>query len=89
LGQYGNVNRRQAGLSLGNMPGLKANHHRSILVTHPISPLGGQLPLMNSPSSGNILHVSLISFNILNLVLKLKSNYKNIHEFLSFSIFIS
>ncbi|XP_037708347.1 uncharacterized protein LOC119546260 isoform X1 [Drosophila subpulchrella] len=60
LGQYGNVNRRQAGLSLGNMPGLKANHHRSILVTHPISPsqLGGQLPLMNSPSSGNILHTT-------------------------------
>ncbi|XP_043950365.1 uncharacterized protein LOC108034794 isoform X1 [Drosophila biarmipes] len=58
LGQYGNVNRRQAGLSLGNMPALKANHHRSILVTHPISPLGGQLPLMNSPSSGNILHTT-------------------------------
>ncbi|KAH8352833.1 hypothetical protein KR084_006661 [Drosophila pseudotakahashii] len=60
LGQYGNVNRRQAGLSLGNMPGLKANHHRSILVTHPIgaSHLGGQLPLMNSPSSGNILHTT-------------------------------
>lgn len=58
LGQYGNVNRRQAGLSLGSMPGLKASHHRSILVTHPISPLAGQLPLMNSPSSGNILHVS-------------------------------
>ncbi|XP_041674997.1 uncharacterized protein LOC108110692 isoform X2 [Drosophila eugracilis] len=63
LGQYGNVNRRQAGLSLGNMSGLKANHHlstSSILVTHPISasPLGGQLPLMNSPSSGNILHTT-------------------------------
>ncbi|KAH8279700.1 hypothetical protein KR054_002198 [Drosophila jambulina] len=60
LGQYGNVNRRQAGLSLGNMPGLKASHHRSILVTHPISPsaLTGQLPLMNSPSSGNILHTT-------------------------------
>ncbi|XP_070067668.1 uncharacterized protein [Drosophila takahashii] len=60
LGQYGNVNRRQAGLSLGSMPGLKANHHRSILVTHPIgaSHLGGQLPLMNSPSSGNILHTT-------------------------------
>ncbi|KAH8333460.1 uncharacterized protein [Drosophila kikkawai] len=60
LGQYGNVNRRQAGLSLGNMPGLKASHHRSILVTHPISPsaLAGQLPLMNSPSSGNILHTT-------------------------------
>ncbi|XP_068140788.1 uncharacterized protein [Drosophila tropicalis] len=42
--------RRQAGMSLGNMP--TAGHHRSILVTHPISPL----PLMNSPSSGNILH---------------------------------
>ncbi|EDV32222.1 uncharacterized protein Dana_GF14154, isoform A [Drosophila ananassae] len=58
LGQYGNVNRRQAGLSLGSMPGLKASHHRSILVTHPISPLAGQLPLMNSPSSGNILHTT-------------------------------
>ncbi|XP_043068636.1 uncharacterized protein [Drosophila bipectinata] len=58
LGQYGNVNRRQAGLSLGGMPGLKASHHRSILVTHPISPLAGQLPLMNSPSSGNILHTT-------------------------------
>lgn len=46
------LNRRQAGLSLGN-------HHRSILVTHPIGALNaGQLPLMNSPSSGNILHVS-------------------------------
>ncbi|XP_017152076.1 uncharacterized protein LOC108162052 isoform X1 [Drosophila miranda] len=64
LGQYVNVNvnvnRRQAGLSLGNMPGgMKASHHRSILVTHPISPLaGGQMPLMNSPSSGNILHTT-------------------------------
>ncbi|XP_002066419.2 uncharacterized protein LOC6643684 isoform X1 [Drosophila willistoni] len=46
--------RRQAGMSLGNMP--TAGHHRSILVTHPISPLTTQLPLMNSPSSGNILH---------------------------------
>ncbi|XP_033150686.1 uncharacterized protein LOC108608479 isoform X2 [Drosophila busckii] len=55
------LNRRQAGLSLGNMPALgnlKAGHHRSILVTHPISPMGGQLPLMNSPSSGNILHTT-------------------------------
>ncbi|KAH8411994.1 hypothetical protein KR222_006169 [Zaprionus bogoriensis] len=43
------LNRRQAGLSLGN-------HHRSILVTHPVGSLAGQLPLMNSPSSGNILH---------------------------------
>ncbi|TDG45932.1 hypothetical protein AWZ03_007652 [Drosophila navojoa] len=53
------LNRRQAGLSLGNMPAmnsLKGGHHRSILVTHPISPMGGQIPLMNSPSSGNILH---------------------------------
>ncbi|XP_032592457.1 uncharacterized protein LOC6562425 isoform X1 [Drosophila grimshawi] len=54
------LNRRQAGLSLGNMPtslnNLKGVHHRSILVTHPISPMGGQIPLMNSPSSGNILH---------------------------------
>ncbi|XP_022231730.2 uncharacterized protein LOC111080430 isoform X2 [Drosophila obscura] len=62
LGQYVNVNvnRRQAGLSLGNMPGgMKASHHRSILVTHPISPLaGGQMPLMSSPSSGNILHTT-------------------------------
>ncbi|XP_026835514.1 uncharacterized protein LOC6542505 isoform X2 [Drosophila erecta] len=59
VGQYGSVNRRQAGLSLGNMPGLKANH-RSILVTYPInnSALSGQLPLMNSPSSGNILHTT-------------------------------
>ncbi|BFF93907.1 uncharacterized protein DMAD_11658 [Drosophila madeirensis] len=61
-GQYVNVNvnRRQAGLSLGNMPGgMKASHHRSILVTHPISPLvGGQMPLMSSPSSGNILHTT-------------------------------
>lgn len=57
--QYMNgiVNRRQAGLSLGNMPlNAKAAHHRSILVTHPISPLAGQVPLMNSPSSGNLLH---------------------------------
>ncbi|XP_034471592.1 uncharacterized protein LOC117779484 isoform X2 [Drosophila innubila] len=55
------LNRRQAGLSLGNMPSLnslKAGHHRSILVTHPISPMAGQLPLMNSPSSGNILHTA-------------------------------
>ncbi|XP_060653229.1 uncharacterized protein LOC132789305 isoform X2 [Drosophila nasuta] len=52
------LNRRQAGLSLGNMSSLSSlsGRHRSILVTHPISPLGGQLPLMNSPSSGNILH---------------------------------
>ncbi|XP_043663036.1 uncharacterized protein LOC122626731 isoform X1 [Drosophila teissieri] len=59
VGQYGNVNRRQAGLSLGNMPGLKTNH-RSILVTYPVntSALSGQLPLMNSPSSGNILHTT-------------------------------
>ncbi|KAM8717655.1 hypothetical protein ACLKA7_004364 [Drosophila subpalustris] len=55
------MNRRQAGLSLGNMPSLnslKAGQHRSILVTHHISPMAGQLPLMNSPSSGNILHTT-------------------------------
>ncbi|XP_030556813.1 uncharacterized protein LOC115759853 isoform X2 [Drosophila novamexicana] len=54
--QYAILNRRQAGLSLGNMPALnslKGGHHRSILVTHPLT---GQIPLMNSPSSGNILH---------------------------------
>ncbi|KAH8263685.1 hypothetical protein KR044_012508 [Drosophila immigrans] len=52
------LSRRQAGLSLGNMSALSSlsGRHRSILVSHPISPLGGQLPLMNSPSSGNILH---------------------------------
>ncbi|XP_030376690.1 uncharacterized protein LOC115625689 isoform X2 [Scaptodrosophila lebanonensis] len=49
------LNRRQAGLSLGSMPlnnlNAKSGHHRSILVNTP-------MPLMNSPSSGNILHTT-------------------------------
>lgn len=78
LGPYGNVNRRQAGHSLGNMPGLKANH-RSILVTYPINTgaLSGQLPLMNSPSSGNILHVSS------NLKILVKKNNISINKHLN------
>lgn len=56
------LNRRQAGLSLGN-------HHRSILVTHPIGALNaGQLPLMNSPSSGNILHVSTVLCTLQHII---------------------
>lgn len=65
------ANRRQAGLSLGNMPpytnlNAKGPHggHRPILVSHshPLQINHGvvsqQIPLVNSPSSGNILHVS-------------------------------
>ncbi|KAM7353932.1 uncharacterized protein ACRADG_005828 isoform 2-T6 [Cochliomyia hominivorax] len=64
------INRRQAGLSLGSMPLGNINHnkhhmtggHRPILVTHShpmqMGPMGvsQQVPLINSPSSGNILH---------------------------------
>lgn len=67
------MNRRQAGLSLGSMPLSNINHnkhlaggHRPILVTHshPMQMthlthgVSQQVPLINSPSSGNILHVS-------------------------------
>lgn len=58
------AHRRQAGLSLGNMP-LKGTHFlgqpRPILVTnsHPLQMQHiGQVPLMNSPSGGNLVHVS-------------------------------
>ncbi|KAI8119250.1 MIF4G domain-containing protein B [Lucilia cuprina] len=63
------MNRRQAGLSLGSMPlgNMNKQHHmagghRPILVTHSHPMQMGhmgvsqQVPLINSPSSGNILH---------------------------------
>uniref|UniRef100_A0A1A9W5B7 MIF4G domain-containing protein n=1 Tax=Glossina brevipalpis TaxID=37001 RepID=A0A1A9W5B7_9MUSC len=61
------VNRRQAGLSIGSMPMSNMNvkhHHRPILVTHShpmqMNHISGgmvqQVPLLNSTSSGNILH---------------------------------
>lgn len=70
------MNRRQAGLSLGSMPLSGMNHkhhhmgggHRPILVTHSHPMQMGhvgvsqQVPLLNSPSSGNILHVSFLFF---------------------------
>ncbi|KAL9922932.1 uncharacterized protein ACN2A1_005127 isoform 1-T8 [Glossina fuscipes fuscipes] len=61
------VNRRQAGLSIGSMPISNMNvkhHHRPILVTHShpmqMNHMSGgmvqQVPLLNSPSGGNVLH---------------------------------
>ncbi|XP_073824573.1 uncharacterized protein [Musca autumnalis] len=63
------VNRRQAGLSVGSMPlgainpkahPMAATGHRPILVTHShpmqMGHMPQQVPLLNSPSSGNILH---------------------------------
>uniref|UniRef100_T1PEU5 MIF4G domain protein n=1 Tax=Musca domestica TaxID=7370 RepID=T1PEU5_MUSDO len=63
------VNRRQAGLSVGSMPlgtlnpkahPMATTGHRPILVTHShpmqMGHMPQQVPLINSPSSGNILH---------------------------------
>lgn len=67
------ANRRQVGLSVGNLPSSMANAkahqhgHRQSIISHSMhinhslgNSISQQLPLVTSPSSGNILHVRKI-----------------------------